>query len=258
MHTIWSGAITFGLVYIPVKLAAAISRRKKIEFHFIHKKCNSRIEYQKHCPKCDLDVSDSEIAKGYEFKPKKYVLLSDEDFDNAKLQAENTLEIKFFTDESQIDCLYYDHPYYLIPAAQGAKAYFLLARALEDTAKVGVAKFIMRDREYAAVLKVRNNHLMLHTLNYASEFVSPKKVKLPAKSKVAKPELKIAKELISQLTKHFDITEFKDEYQQRLRNLIAKKAKGEKLIIEKTPAPVPHKNIMQALKESVAQSSSQR
>lgn len=252
MHTIWSGAISFGLVNIPVRLVAALSSKKQIKFNYLHKKCHSRIEYQKHCPKCDMDVPADEIAKGYEYEPGKYVILEEQDFEKVDMELSNKIEVKFFSKKNEIDCIYYDHPYYLVPNENSAKGYFLFYEALKETDKVGVGKFIMRDREYLAVISTKNNHLMLQTLNYADEFIKTEKIELPKKEKVDEGELKIAKNLISEMTEEFKPEEFKDIYEKKLKKLIDKKIKGEKIIFEAPKKPETTENIMEALKKSVA------
>jgi len=250
MRPIWSGSISFGLVNIPVNLISALTH-KKIRFHLLHKKCGTRIEYQKHCPKCNLDLSWQEVSKAYEYQKGKYVPLTESDFKKVDIKLSREIEIQYFISEKDLDPIYYSHPYYLMPAKDAEKAYFLLHEAMLKTEKIALAKLILKDREHVVLIKPKNNLLICEVLHFAEEIVEPKIFKLK-KPEIKKKELELARGLIFVLSKKLDFKKFKDEYQEKLMKLIKRKIKGEKIVIE-VPIPKPTKieELMTVLKESM-------
>lgn len=223
MRAIWKGSLSFGLVNIPVHLYVA-SHEKELSFVLLHNKDHSRIRYAKICVKEDKEVPWDEIVKGYEYEKGDYVVLQDEDFEKANLKKTKTIELMNFIDESEIDTFYYVKPYFLEPDKNAVKAYNLLHDALKITQKVGLAKFVLHNREHLAVVKVHENMLVLNELRYQNEIVNPKELTIPAseKTKTQKKELDMAILLIDQLTIPFEPKAYKDTYIEELKQIIKK------------------------------------
>ena len=231
MRAIWKGSLSFGLVNIPVHLYVA-SHEKELSFVLLHNKDHSRIRYAKICVKEDKEVPWDEIVKGYEYEKGDYVVLQDEDFEKANLKKTKTIELMNFIDESEIDTFYYVKPYFLEPDKNAVKAYNLLHDALKITQKVGLAKFVLHNREHLAVVKVHENMLVLNELRYQNEIVNPKELTIPAseKTKTQKKELDMAILLIDQLTIPFEPKAYKDTYIEELKQIIKKKPKENRSI----------------------------
>lgn len=249
MRPIWSGAISFGLVNIPVNLVSALTH-KEIHFHFLHKKCGTRLVYQKHCPKCDLDLSWEEIERAYEHEKGKYVSLSDRDFEKVDVKLTRSIEIQQFVDAEEINPLYYSHPYYLLPGKLAESAYFLFHEAMLKTKKIALGKLIIKDREHLVIVKPEGVALLCEVLHYAEEIIEPKVLGL-RKKEIERKELELAKGLIFVLSKKVDLRKFKDEYQAKLTKMVKKKVKGEKIIVAPPPKPTRIEELMSALKESM-------
>jgi DNA end-binding protein Ku len=251
MRSIWTGAIGFGLVNIPVKLYSAIES-SALDLDMLDKKDNSNIRFMRVNEKTGKEVKWENIVKGYKLPNDKYVVLADKDFERASAKKTRTIEITNFVNEQEIESSYYETPYYLEPDKSGARAYALLREALAKTGKVGIASFVMRSKESLAILKPSENVIILNRIRFAEEIRDPKDLKLPPKTEVRANELKMAISLIEQLSEKFDISKYKDTYSSELMKLIKAKAKGVKL---KEPAlKVVHsksKDIMEQLKASL-------
>lgn len=228
MRSIWKGSISFGLVNIPVSLFTA-SHDKEISFALLHKTDHSEIRYARICKKEDKEVPWKDIVKGYEYEKGEYVVLDDKDFEKANLQKSKTIDIVSFIDEDEIDSVYYVKPYYLEPEKNGEKAYGLLRDALKKSKKVGLAKFILRNREHLAVVKFHEDVIVLNELRYESELVKVKDLKIPEVAKGNSKELDMAVKLIDQLTVPFHPEKYKDTYIEDLKAVIEQKAKGKKI-----------------------------
>jgi DNA end-binding protein Ku len=225
MRAIWSGAIGFGLVNIPVKLYSAV-QQSELDLDMLDKKDLANIKFQRVNANTGKEVAWGNIVKGYKMDD-RYVVLSNEDFERASPEKTKIIEIAEFTDEKEIDSIYYDTPYFLQPDKNGAKAYNLLLDALEKTGKVGLGSFVLRNRESLVVIKPYDGILLLNKIRFAEEIRETSEVKVPkATNKPA--ELKMAIQLIDQLTQEFDIAQYKDTYSANLMKVIKEKAKGKK------------------------------
>lgn len=251
MRSIWKGALSFGLVNIPIRLYTA-SREKEISFSLLHKKDLSEIRYARICKAEDKEVPWSEIGKGYENEKGEIVIMDDKDFEKADLQRTKTIEILHFIEEHEIDSIFFVKPYYLEPEKNADNPYSLLRDALKKTKKVAIAKYVFHNREHIAVVKVHEDMLILNELRYASELVKPEDLKIPASKKANGKEVEMAIKLIDQLTVSFNPKEYKDTYTEELKKIIKQKGKG-RIIQQKEERPKSTKihDMMALLKESL-------
>jgi DNA end-binding protein Ku len=226
-RAIWSGAITFGLVNVPVRMYSAISEHK-LHFHFVHKKDDSPIGYQKVCKKEDKPVPDKEIVKAFEYEKGEYVYMEDEDFEAAQVEGYKTIDITDFVPYADIDPIFFAKTYYLGPQEGADKVYSLLVRAMEDSELAGMAKFIMRDRQYLGCLRVRDGLVTLEQLYFADEIRPIDEIK-PKKPSVGKQELAMAAQLIESFTSEFRPDKYKDTYRDELCAVIKAKRKGKEV-----------------------------
>lgn len=250
MRSIWAGAIGFGLVNIPVKLYSA-TESSALDLDMLDKKDHSRIHFMRVNKQSGKEVSSENIVKGYKLND-EYVILSDEDFEAANPEKSKVIAISGFVQEDQIDSIYFETPYYVAPDETGDKAYALLREALLKTAKVGIATFVMRNRENLAILRATENVIILNKIRFAEEIRDASELNLPTKSGIKKGELEMAVSLIDQLSEDFDIAAYKDTYTASLLKLITAKAKGAKT---KTPhlkvVHTPSTNLLAQLKASL-------
>jgi len=259
-RAIWSGAISFGLVNIPVKLYSAVSR-KTVRFHQIDAESGQRIRQQRVNPESGDEIPYEQIVKGYEISPDKYVTITPEELEALEPQKTRTIDIEEFVDLEQIDPIHYDHPYYLAPDKGAGKAYKLLLDAMEQADKVGIARVVIRSKENLVALRAYNGALTMETMLFPDEVVDPSSIEELAaadgKTKTTKRELDMAKQLIESLSGDFDPTGYTDEYRERVLELIERKAAGETITVE---APEPERkevpDLMAALEQSIAASKS--
>lgn len=250
MRPIWTGAIGFGLVNIPVKLYSA-TQGSELDLDMLDKKDHSNIKFMRVNEKTGKEVPWKNIVKGYMIN-NKYVVLDEQDFEKANAVKSKTIEISDFVLEKEVDSVYFETPYYLAPEKSGVRAYALLREALEKTGKVAVATFVMRNKEALAILRTSGNVIILNRLRFAEEIRDAKETGVPAQAAVKPAELKMAISLISQLSGKFNPSKYKDTYTEQLLKLIRAKAKGGK-------APVTHmkvvhsttKDLMSQLKASL-------
>lgn len=250
MKAIWKGAISFGLINIPVNIYnAAVDR--ELKFVLLHKKDLSQIRYAKICKSEEKEIPYSEIVKGYELEDGKYVVLTEEDFASVNIEKSKTIEIQEFTEEDAIDTIYYEKLYYLEPGKNAGKAYHLFLEALRKSKKVAVAKFVLRNHVRVAIIKPYNNMLILNQIRLQDEIL-PFELSEKSIHKISEKEVNLAIKLIDQLTGKFTPEEYKDNYVEELKALIDKKSKGGK-IIKKGQEPQTTKvhDIMSLLKESL-------
>ncbi len=256
-RAIWSGAISFGLVNIPVKLYSAVSR-KTVRFHQIDSETGARIRQQR-VNQDGEEVPYEQIVKGYEVGPDRYVTITPDELASLEPEKTRTIDIEQFVDLDQIDPMYYDHPYYLAPDKGAAKAYRLLVDAMDEANKVAVARVVIRSKESLVALRPRDGVLAMETMLFADEVISPDSLEeLGAASdggKTTKRELDMAKQLIESLSSDFEPTQFQDQYRERVLEMIERKAAGETIKIE-VPAEEPQKvpDLMAALEASIAAS----
>lgn len=228
MRPIWTGAIGFGLVNIPVKIYSA-TESSSLNLDMLDKKDHSNIRFKRVNEQTGKEVAWQSIVKGYKMPNDEYVVLDDKDFERANAKKTKTIEITDFVKEEEIDSVFYETPYYLEPDKSGTRAYALLREALEKTGKVGVATFVMRNKEALAILKTSKKVIVLNRIRFYEEIRDPSELNLPAKTEVKANELKMAVTLIDQLTHKFDISAYKDNYTAELMKVIKAKAKGVKI-----------------------------
>lgn len=231
MKAIWSGSVGFGLVNIPVKMFSA-SSPGRLDLDMLDSHDHSNIRFMRVNEKTGKEVKWENIVKGYKLENDEYVVLSDEDFEKVAAEKNELIEIKEFVNQDAIDIMYYETPYYLIPAKNGERAYALLREALLKTKKVGVAVFVMRTKETLAILKAHKDVIVLDCLRFPEELRGLKDLSIPAKTDIKANELKMAISLIESLTGKFDMASYKNTYHEQLMKLIHAKAKGVKI---KTP-----------------------
>jgi DNA end-binding protein Ku len=256
-RAIWTGAISFGLVNVPVRMYSAV-REHKLHFHYVHEPDGSPIGYAKICKAENTPVPDDEIVKAFEFEPGEWVYMHDEDFEAARAEdVGKTIQISDFVPYEEIDPVYFERSYYLGPEAGAERVYALFARALEQTKLTGVAKFVMRDREYLGALRVRDGAIVLERMHFEDE-VQPAEDIAPGKVQVSKRELETAVELIDRLSGSFDPSQYEDTYRERLCEIIRAKRKGERVPIAEVEEPEEPEDLLAALRRSVEEAKSRR
>ena len=229
MRPLWTGSIGFGLVNIPVKLYSA-TESSNLDLDMLDKKDFSNIKFMRVNEKTGKEVTWENIVKGYMMND-KYVVLDDKDFEKANAVKTKLIEINDFVDADEINSVYYEMPYYLAPEKSGIRPYALLREALLKTNKVGIASFVMRNKENLAIIKAQGDVIILNRIRFAEEIRDTEELNLPKKEEVKPAELKMAISLINQLEGKFDIAKYKDTYTAELLKLIQAKAKGKKLAI---------------------------
>jgi len=248
-RAIWTGSISFGLVNVPVRLYSSISEHK-LHFHLVHEPDQSPIGYQKVCKLEDKPVPDDEVVKAFEFEPGAYVLMEDEDFDAARAEGYQTIEITDFVPYEQVDPIYFARTYYLGPERGGEKVYSLLLRALEDSALAGISKFVMRDRQYLGALRVRDGVITLEQLYFADEIQPLDEIK-PQKTKVSREELAMAEQLIDNFASDFKPEKYKDTYRDALCKIIRAKRAGKEVRRALETEEEAPSDLLEALRASI-------
>lgn len=253
MRAIWTGAIGFGLVNIPVKLYSA-SEPSELDLDMLDKKDHAHIKFKRVNEETGKEIAWNNIVKGYKYKG-DYVILDDKDFEQASPKKSKFIEITDFIIEEEVDPVYYETPYFLGPEKSGAKAYTLLREALKKSGKAGIASFVLRSKEHLCILRPYKNAIVLNRLRFAEEVRDVSELTLP-KEKPKPAELKMALNLIDQLTTTFDIKKYKDTYTAELKKLIKAKASGK--TIKQPKMKVTHRkadDLMSQLKESLKKAS---
>ena len=248
-RALWTGSISFGLVNVPVRLYSAISEHK-LQFHFVHQKDDSPIGYQKICKKEDKPVPEKEIVKAFEYRKGKYVYMEDEDFEAARVEGYKTIDITDFVPYEQIDPIYFAHTYYVGPQDGAEKVYSLLVKAMEDSELAGIAKFVMRDRQYLGALRVRKGTITLEQLYFADEVRPVEEIK-PKRARVEKRELEMAQQLIDSFSGDWKPEQYKDTYRDALCEVIEAKRKGKEVHVAAEPEEGQPTDLMTALRASV-------
>jgi DNA end-binding protein Ku len=254
-RAIWSGAISFGLVNIPVKLYSAVSR-KTVRFHQIDAESGARVRQKRVGPDGE-EVAYEQIVKGYEIGPDRYVMISPEELESLEPQKTRTIDIEDFVDLEQIDPIFYDHPYYLAPDTGAAKAYRLLVDAMEESGKVAVARVVLRSKEHLVAIRPRDGALAMETMLFSDEVIPADSLDELATAdgdvKTSDRELTMAQQLIDSLSSEFEPEKYRDEYRDRVLDLIERKAQGETIVIEEPEAePQQVPDLMAALEASIA------
>jgi DNA end-binding protein Ku len=250
MKTIWKGAISFGLVTIPVKVYGA-TEEKSLHFNQLHAADGGRIRYKRVCAICGQEVSYQDIVKGYEYEKDHYVTLTDEELEALPVPTTRSIEIERFVESDQIDPIYFQRSYYLVPDGTGLKAYHLLREAMGDNGRVALAKVAFREKEHLATVRLRDNVLVLETMYWPDEIRTPRFDELDEEVELRPQEIRMARSLIDSLTDDFQPDDFHDEYRAALEELIAKKVQGEEITYVEEAEPSKVVDLMDALRASV-------
>jgi len=253
-RSMWRGSVSFGLVNIPVRLVPAV-RSKDVRFHLLHKKDNSRLERKMVCPIDHEEVSEEAMVKGYEIAPGQHVIVQKEELDALAPKASRTIEVQYFVGEEDIDPVFYSRPYYLVPEESSFKSYSLFVEAMRRAKKVGVATFVMHNKEYLASIRGADGVLCLQTMYFEDEVVHANQVGGASRAKTGERELKTALQLIESLSDSFRPEKIKDEYREAVLDLVEKKAEGREIALqpaaeEETPKV---KDLLAALEASLAE-----
>ncbi|OWZ84536.1 Ku protein [Natranaerobius trueperi] len=255
MRPLWKGAISFGLVNVPVKMYAA-TEKKNIKFRYLHDDCKAPIEYKKVCSSCAKEVSKEEIVRGYEYEPGRYVVLEDEDFENLPDKQSRSIDIVEFIDLKEIDPVYYDKTYYLAPNETGEKGYQLLKQVLEEKGKVAVCQVVIRSKSMLSCIRVHNSTLTMETMYYPDEVRNPVEELgsdefVDEAGEVSDKELEMAGKLVDGLTDSFNPDKFQDEYRKSLLDLIEAKIHNREIAEPKIETDERVVSLMDALEKSV-------
>jgi DNA end-binding protein Ku len=260
-RAIWKGRISFGLVNIPIALYPA-TRREELSFRLLRKSDLSPVSYKRVAEKDGKEVPWDQIVKGYEYEKGKYVVLKDEDFQRVDLEATQTVDIQDFVDQEEIDPMFFYKPYYLEPQKGGDKAYALLRDALKDTNKVGVAKVVIKTRQYLAGVKPEDGALVLELMHFADDLTDPEKLHVPKTMNVGKREMNMARSLIDSMTSKWEPEKYKDDYREALMEVIEEKVEAGGKEIEEKPrkAPKPTKviDLVSVLQKSLEEAGGKR
>jgi DNA end-binding protein Ku len=233
-RAIWKGSISFGLVNIPIALYPA-TRREELKFRLLRKSDLSPVNYKRVAEKDGKEVSWDQIVKGYEYEKGKYVVLKDEDFERVDLEATQTVDIQDFVDQDEIDPMFFYKPYYLEPQKGGDKAYALLRDALKNSGKVGIAKVVIKTRQYLAGVKPEDGTLLLELMHFADELADPGKLHVPKKTELGKREMNMAKSLIDSMSSKWNPEKYRDDYREALMDVIEEKVEAGGKEIEEKP-----------------------
>jgi DNA end-binding protein Ku len=253
-RSIWSGAISFGLVNVPVKLYSAVSR-KNVRFHQLHDADHVRIQQKRVCPADGEEVAYENIVKGYEISPDHYVVIEPEELEALDPKKTRAIEIQEFVDLDEIDPIYFDHPYYLAPDTGATKAYRLLLSAMKETNKVAIARVVIRQKENLVAIRATGDVMTMATMVFHDEVISPGTIdEIPdeADAEVSDREVEMAQQLIDSLTSDFEPEKYHDEYRERVLELIEAKAAGQEITIQAPEEPAAVPDLMAALEQSLA------
>jgi DNA end-binding protein Ku len=251
-RSIWTGAISFGLVNVPVKLYSAVSK-KTVRFHQLHEKDGVRIQQKRVCPADGEELSYDQIVKGYEITPDQYVVITPEELEALEPRKTKTIDIEDFVDLEDIDPIFYDHPYYLLPGTGAAKPYKLLSQAMEEAGKVAIARVVIRQKEQLVAIRPTGDILTMETMNFADEVIPHDKFDEAPGADVDtnQREVDMARQLIDSLSADFDPTKYHDTYRERVIELIERKAEGKEIAVQPAEEPVEVPDLMAALEASV-------
>ncbi len=252
-RAIWSGAISFGLVNVPVKLYSAVSR-KTVRFHQLHEKDGVRIQQKRVCPEDGEEVAYDDIVKGYEISPGRHVVVTPEELEGVDPKKTRTIDIEDFVNLDEIDPIYYDAAYYLVPDKGADKAYNLLLQAMHDAGRVAIARVVIRTKEHLTAIRPTGDVLTMATMLFADEVVPADRLdELADKDEGAsKRELDMARQLIDSLASDFEPDKYRDEYRERVLDLIERKADGEEIAVQPAEEPERVPDLMAALEASIS------
>ncbi len=253
-RAIWSGSISFGLVNVPVKLVTATSP-KDIRFHQLHASDGGRVNQKRVCSLDGEELDYSEIVKGYEIHRGQYVIVDPEELEALAPEASRSIDIEEFVDLAEIDPLYFDHSYYLVPDGPAARPYALLVEAMTGTGKVGIGRFVLRTKQYLAALRPRGGALVLSTMLFADEVVESSELEVPTtrETKPSDRELTMARQLVVSLSAEWEPEKYKDDSRDTVIELIEAKADGNEIAVPEAPErTAPVLDLMAALEASLA------
>jgi len=251
-RSMWRGAISFGMVAIPVRMYLATEAHSAVSFRQLCPHCQLPIKQQRHCPTDDHVVAFNEVLKGYEVSKNQFVLIEEEDLDKLPLKTTRTIDIVEFVERNEVPLgLYIKSAYYLEPEDVGVKPFYLLKRALEDTNKVAVAKIALRDREHLSLIQVEGNTLLCNTLNWPDEIRSTEELNLPQNVKISDKEVQMATSLIDNLTDTFQPERYTDDYKAAFQQIVDQKMKGLKIVAPTAAQEPKVMDLMAALRASV-------
>ena len=239
---LWKGAITFGLVSIPIEVHTAV-REKKLHFNLLTARDKSRVKYQKVSEKTGKPVEWDDLVRGYEYEKGRYVVLTPQDFEAAALEKTKTVDILDFVKAAEIDDRYFDKPYYLTPGGGGERAYALLRETIRESGRVGIAKFVLREKQHLAAVEVVEDALVLSTLRFADELVDTKEYSFPKRSSLNQKELRMARMLVDELASEWNPEQYTDDYRANLMKIIQAKRKGKEARLE-APEDAPPDNVV--------------
>jgi DNA end-binding protein Ku len=250
--SVWSGYLTFGLISMPVRLFSG-ARGSRISFHMLHRPDHARIKMQLYCPEDDQVVERSEIVKGYEYRKGEYVIIEPDELKKIEPRTAKAMEILEFVKAEEVDPVYFESSYYLVPEEAGRRPYALLSQALEETEFLAIAKLTMHNREYTVILRPHKGGLMLHTMFYKEEVRELENFGRPD-VEVREAEVKVAHQLINALANKFEPQKYHDTFEENVKKLIKAHLEGKEVTpVEKPKKPAPVVDLMSALKESLAQ-----
>ncbi|MFL5841486.1 MAG: Ku protein [Thermoleophilaceae bacterium] len=251
---IWTGAISFGLVNVPVKLFTAVDR-KTVRFNQLNSRTGSRIAQKRVDPTTGDEVAYEDIVKGYEIAPDRYVIIEPGDLESVQPKKTRMVEIEDFVDLNEIDPIYFDHPYYLVPDKGADKAYKLLLEAMRETGKVALGRVVIRSKEYLVAVRPKGELLAMETMLFADEVVPPERLDdvLPAEVDAGERELKMAKQLVESLSGPFEPEKYADSYREAVLALIEQKAEGKAIAVAPAEEPKAVPDLMAALEASIAE-----
>jgi DNA end-binding protein Ku len=246
----WSGSISFGLVNIPVKLFSAVSQ-KEVRFHMLHDADGARISLKRFCSAENVEVPYEHVVKGYEISRGRYVMVTAEELEAADPKGAHTIEIQDFVEIAEIDPVFYDQTYHLVPDRGAAKAYGLLFDAMRKSGKVGIARVVLRTKQALCCVRPLSGALALSTMNYADEIVSQEELGLAPRTAPSPRELEMAERLVGSLTTKFDPKRYHDEHREKVLALVERKAAGEEIVAPPSEAPAKVVNLADALAASL-------
>lgn len=252
LRAIWSGSISFGLVGIPVKAVPAQSA-KDIRFELLHGPCHSKTKTNRYCPKCEREVADEEMVRGFQYAKGQYVIVTPEELETLGTPAKRTIQILDFVEMSEVDPIYYEKPYFLQPSEGGERTYALLHRAMADANRVGIGKVALREREHLALIRPHKHGLVMEILAFPDEVRTIEDAVPPIDVKVDERELQMANMLIQTMTSSFDPGKYRDEYREQLTRLIEEKVEGGTVTTPAAPAPTTGavSDLMEMLRRSL-------
>ena len=251
-RALWKGAISFGLVNIPIELHTAV-RNHRPKFRMLHAKDKSPVRFERVCIRDGHPVAWEDLVKGYEYAKGHFVVLTKEDFQTAAVEKTRTVDIIDFVKADEIDDRFFETPYYLVPAKGGERAYALLREAIRESGRIGIAKFILRDSQHLSAVEVIENAIVLTVMRFADELVDVKQFDLPGDSGIRKPELDMAKALVGNLAAAWDPEKYTDEYRENLMKIIKAKMKGKQphLVEHVEPQNAEVVDLMERLRQSL-------